>query len=89
MSVHRDLVDLNGVAAFPADPQVEIPFEPISIAVMNQSNSDVELSFDGSEVHGTLLDGNGIEFRQRARKLWLRRTAPGAVSTLVEVIAER
>jgi len=88
MSVYRKQIDLNGIAAFPAEAQVIIPFEPKSIAVVNLSNSDIFMSFNGVDVHGTLENGNSFEFKQRTRKLWLSRTVAGTVATPVEVIAE-
>jgi len=88
MSVYRQVADIAGVVAFPATAQVEIPFEPIGTTIVNQSNDDVEMSFNGIDVHGTLLRGNGLRFQQRAKRVWLRRVSPGAAATPVEVIAE-
>lgn len=94
MSIHRQSVNVYNVTAFPTDPQVEIPFEPRSIMVINQDQDGdaVEISFDGVNVHARLLyqgPSSGLVFNQLARRVWLRSVGAGTSPTDVEVIAER
>lgn len=94
MSIHRQSVDVYNVTDFPSDPQVEIPFEPRSIMVINQDQDGdtIEVSFDGVTVHARMLyqgPSAGLVFNQPARRLWLRSAAVGTSPTDVEVIAER
>lgn len=91
MSVFQQIVDVSSTTAFPVTPQVEIPFEPVSIVVVNQDSvpsSDIFLSFNGVDVHGQLFGADGITYQQRVRKVWLRRGSAGSPPTNVQVIAE-
>ena len=65
MSVFQQVVDVSGTAAFPATPQVEIPFEPKSIVIVNNDptpGDDVFLSFDGVEDHAQVFGADGVTF---------------------------
>lgn len=95
MSVHRQIVDVKGVAAFPAAnaPSVVFPFEPkriTFIALGDTAGDEADLSFDGGAVHGTVaVGGSGLTLAQRAARVWLKEgdTSAGAAIRL-QVIAE-
>ena len=91
MSVHSEIVDVSGTAAFPATAQIEILFEPRRIVVTNEDASDdAFVSLDGTtndEVHLTASASISFEF-QRVRKVWLRRGVVGTPATNVQVVAE-
>ena len=91
MSVFQQIVDVSGTAAFPASPQVEIPFEPASIGIVNQDptpGDDIFLSFNGVDDHAQVFGADGVTFHQRVKKIWLRRGSTGTPPTNVQVIAE-
>jgi hypothetical protein len=91
MSVFQQIVDVSGTAAFPSTPQVQIPFEPLSIGIINQDptpSDDIILSFDGKNDHAQVFGADGVTFHQRTTKIWLRRGSVGTPPTNVQVIAE-
>lgn len=91
MSVFSEIVDVSGQAAYPTldSPQVVIPFEPRSIAVINEDGvDDAFVSFDGVNDHGHLIGGTATEFKQRVTKVWLKRGAVGSAPTNIQITAE-
>lgn len=91
MSVARFEVNVFPDAAYPSTPQVQAPFEPRSIVIINQdATDDVFASFDGVTDHVQLLGSDSIRFIfQRARNLFLRKGAVGTDPTNVQVIVEK
>ncbi len=91
MSVFEAIVDVSGQAAFPANPQVVIPFEPRTIAVFNEDAADGDdafVSFDGQTAVGHVIAGFTIMYEQRVLEVWLRRGVAGSSPTNIQVIAE-
>ncbi len=91
MTIVRIEVDVFGQAAYPAEPQMDLEFNPRSVNVINMDQAvadDVFVSFDGDEDHGRLQGGASLEFRSPTKKVWLRRGAVGISPTNVQVIAE-
>lgn len=92
MSVHYQETDASGVAAYPADPQITIPFPPKRTIVLNQDvdgTDDIYFSFDGVNDHGHLLAGKQIELQQRGgTKVWIRAGATDTSPTVVSVWGE-
>lgn len=91
MSVFSEIVDVSGQSAYPAQdsPQVVIPFEPRSIAIVNEDGvDDAFVSFDGVNDQGHLIGGATTEFSQRVTKVWLRRGDVGTPPTNIQITAE-
>lgn len=87
-----DRRDVGAVAAF-TDPLslVEFQFESHEQLVFNESNSVLEVSFDGVNVHGR-LNATGpsavIHWSDHVRKkLWVRRIGAGGGAKFVQVLA--
>lgn len=78
--------------AFPADPQVTIPFVPKSILVANESTADaVEVSFDGVNPAGRLTAATAtaaIEWAQGVTKVWFRVVGSPGADVPMRVMAE-
>ncbi len=93
MSVFAQTVDVHGTTAFPATPQVIVPFQARKITVINEDLTDdvVHVSFDGKDVHGILNplipDTVKLEYTQNVTKVWLLAPA-GASTTNVQIIVE-
>lgn len=94
MAIARSVTDLAAVTAFPSTPQVTLEFTPRTIMVVNEhATESVDVSFDGTTVHGKLTPGTldaGMVFEQRVRRVWLRRSSSSGSPTGVntQVIAE-
>ena len=92
MAIHRQTVTLDATATYPGTAQVVIPFEPKSIAIINEGPTGALalVSFDGATNHAQLTPGTpscGMVFQQKVRNVWLKRGA--AVSGIVvQIIAE-
>lgn len=90
MSVHRVVVDVSGVSAYPGSANVTCPFVPKTCAIINESPAvSVLVSFDGVTDHAKLTPGlpsQGLVLRQGAQSLWVKRDAAGA--TTVQFIFE-
>lgn len=92
MPVHRQVITLDAVSAYPTQPQVVVPFDPKTIAIINEgpTGANALVSFDGVNDHAQLTPGTpscGMVFKQSVRGVWLKR---GAVTSgiVVQVIAE-
>lgn len=89
MSVYEKIVDVSGTATYPTTPQVQLPFEPRIISVLNEGNSsNVYVSLDGQNDMGHLAPGVQIKYEQRCRHVWLRYGTLGAPPQNVQVVAE-
>lgn len=89
MSIFRQVVDVFGQAAYPASPQVTIPFEPREIAFINEDqDDDFFFSLNGADDHGHVFGGDGTTISQRVTRIWLRRGDAGITPTNVAVSAE-
>jgi hypothetical protein len=92
MATFTQTVDVSGTAAYPASPQVTIPFIPKTITVVcEDSTDDAWVSFDGSTDAAHMVPGTPdqrLVFNQRVTKVWLKRGAAGAAPTNVQVMAE-
>ncbi len=91
MSVFSQVVNAHGVTTFPATPQVVIPFQAKSIAVVLEDDTDdAFVSFDGENDHGHLVPGTpaaGIMYEQNVTKVWVRAPA-GTDPVNVQIIVE-
>ncbi len=86
MSAFSDIIVVSDLA-FPATPQVVIPFEPKSITIINESTMQQGfVSFDGVNDQGHLLGRAVIEYEQRVTKVWLRKG--GGANINIQVLAE-
>lgn len=78
MSVKATIINVGGTAAFPVTPQFSHT-QLGTIAVANlDSTATVEISFDGTNVHGTLVPSTpaaAIAYNSIYNKLWLRTSA--------------
>ena len=92
MAIKMLEVDVTAAAAYPGAPQFACEFDPKSIAVINMQESIAEdcfVSFSGgTKDDGHLKGGASLEYKTVTRRIWLRRGAVPAVSTIVQVIAE-
>lgn len=93
MSAFSQAVDVDGVAAYPATPQVIIPFEPVAtLCVDEHASSLVDVSFDGVNDAGRLTPGvlAGVSWDRQGTRVWLKQSggAVGAAVT-VRVMAEK
>ena len=88
MSAYQETFDIAADTAYPSSPQVEIPFEPRQVLIVNEdSAATLSFSYDGKDDQGRLLAGNGVTVFQRVRRLWLKRTGGGG-AVLINVMAE-
>lgn len=87
MSLYSQIVDTSGAAAYPADPQVALTFEPRRFVIINEDATNTSyVSFDGSTDHVHLPGGAVVTLEhQHAKNLWLKRDSTGGD---VQVIAE-
>jgi len=94
MSFLKTSVDVSTVAAFPARnaPTLEIPFEPDSILLTNESaDASILVSFSEGVAEDIVLRPAGSplsaqEIRGRYRKLWFKRggTSADPITCIVE-----
>lgn len=72
-------------------PDVECPFEPEEwLFIHTGTGGDIDYSFDGQNVHGTLRLGEPDEAVGEIcndRKVWFKRAAAGAGTSTVKVQA--
>jgi hypothetical protein len=84
--------DMAAVVAFTDALAVfEFEFEADAQVIINESNAVMELSWDGQNVHATLVNNQPssvISYADHVRKkLWIRRVAGGGGAKFVQVIA--
>ncbi|MFW6084346.1 MAG: hypothetical protein ACODAA_03960 [Gemmatimonadota bacterium] len=75
--------------SYQTDPDVEIPFDSRSTAVINDGSEAAAVSFDGVNDHAILVPGkasSGMVFDRPWPRIWLRLAA-GSGPTDVQVIA--
>ena len=87
MAVYSDTIAVP--AAFTTEPSFTVPFQPKTIAVVNENTTAanvIEVSFDGINVHGKLIPGllAGFKWDQNTTKVWLQ----GVGSAVGRIIAE-
>lgn len=91
MSVFSQVVDAHGTTTYPDNPQVVIPFQSKSIAVVLEDDTDdAYISFDGENDHAHLVPATpaaGIIFEQTVTKIWVRVPA-GSDPVNVQFIVE-
>jgi len=84
--------NVSGLSAYPASPQVTIPFDPTGVLIVNEHATEVVfISFDGTNNHGKLIPGtmSAVEWKYRGRKVWIKPTSSGTASPVnVSVISE-
>lgn len=91
MAAYQLRLDLSAVAAYPGTPQVILPFQPHSVAIVIEddpaSATDAAVSFDGSTDHATLIGGrpSASLYWEPARftRIWLKAYTTGATSVVV------
>lgn len=90
MSVHSVLATLTSVSAYPATPQVDVPFLPDSLAFKVESGTPgVLISFDGVSDHLHVVAGDLlVTLRTRCRKVWLKEDAGGASTFRVSAFTD-
>ena len=81
-------IDLSAVGAYPADPQVTLPFEPdgwILQALTGAGDAVVRVSFDGDVDHLELREGTptgALNIPTHATRLWAKRVSGTNPTTL-------
>lgn len=93
MAIYGTTLDVTAVTAFPTLPNITIPFQPRSIAIVNENLATaIEVSFDGVNVHARLTPGlpsAGMVFGQKSEKVWLRAAVGGGTSVVARLTAEQ
>lgn len=97
MAIYTQRFNVFGVATYPTDAQVVIPFTPRSIKlILEDTTDDAYVSVTGDnnapgaheEVH-LVPAVPGVPLMQQVTKLWLKRGAAGTDTTYVQIIAEQ
>lgn len=86
MSTYALEVDLNAVAAYPATPQIVVPFQP-DVLMMRVSDGaiDVHVSLDGTQTFAILKPGdiNNLQVECKNKQIWLKEASAGACKALI------
>ena len=90
MSVHSVLATLTSVSAYPATPQVDLPFLPDSLYLKVESGTPgVLVSFDGVNDHLHVVSTDLLVLvRTRCRKVWLKEDGAGASTFRVSAFTD-
>lgn len=91
MSVHSTIATLTSVSAYPASPQVEVPFLPDALYLKVESGTPgVLVSFDGVNDHLHIVpDDLLVLVRTRCTKVWLKEDTAGASTFRVSAFTDR
>lgn len=93
MSAHQQVVDTNGISAYPTDPQVDMRprFVPDVYNLLLEGATAVDYSFDGVNDHGRLTPNEPNEMlpvRSKAQRLWFKSAAVLANTVRVQVTTD-
>lgn len=86
MSTHAEEIDLNGVAAYPANPQVVVPFQPdVLMFRVSDGVIDVDISLDGIQTFVIIksTDINNLLVEIKDKQIWMKQASVGACKALV------
>lgn len=90
MSAQSTVVTLTGISAYPATPQVTVPFKPDAYYIRVESGTPgVYISFDGVNdfLHVVPLDAL-VPIQTKAQKVWLKEDGAGASTCRVSALTK-
>ena len=86
-------ITVTSQTTFNQDPDVTCGFEPDEWLFWHSgTGGDIDYSFDGQTIHGTLVLGEPVEAMgetSNERRVWFKRAAAGAGTATVRVQASR